>query len=229
MSEIKGYVVRGVGKFSDRVLFACQRFGDDYSLTEQRAEAVEHPTVARAIEAAFSAMTGCRDVTILVVQADGTEVALPSYEQALAQFAVIGAAGDALVSLMSTMATSARDWSASNDVAWLYGIVCGWDDSALPEVAARHGWHEPKIERLRTLRSGFVRALPSGEAPPPRAPDMLDMFDALPSDDRGRIKDEAIAARDAVRKAGGTKEAAKAAWDEAIRKGVAEFEEEAAS
>lgn len=55
-----------------------------------------------------------------------------------------------------------------------------------------------------------------------KARDVLAAFDRLPRDDRGRIKDRANAAEDAVIAAGGTREAAKVAWLDTLRRGVDE-------
>lgn len=70
----------------------------------------------------------------------------------------------AIDSATTTMAFSSRDWSARRDDAWLYGILAGWDDDAtggdvdqtggaMGELAARFGWSDAEVERLRRLRA----------------------------------------------------------------------------
>jgi hypothetical protein len=59
-------------------------------------------------------------------------------------------------SMATAMAASPRDWSLAKDTAWLYGIVCGWDEPALKEVAKRHGWDRVTVARLRDLRAEWV-------------------------------------------------------------------------
>jgi hypothetical protein len=57
-----------------------------------------------------------------------------------------------LASMAHCMAFHPRDWGLDRRDAWLYGIVCGWGD-ALQEVAERHKWDEPTVERLQRLRA----------------------------------------------------------------------------
>lgn len=65
-----------------------------------------------------------------------------------------------LKALSDLLAFSSRDWGEERDTAWLYGIVCGWDgdegdESAMPEVAAKFGWADDRIARLRALHRNF--------------------------------------------------------------------------
>lgn len=76
----------------------------------------------------------------------------------------------ALDSASTVLALSSRDWSTSYDLAWLYGIFCGWDDDptggdvdqldAMSEVAVRHGWSADDVERLRRLHAAVVGCRP---------------------------------------------------------------------
>ena len=60
------------------------------------------------------------------------------------------------------LAFNSRDWSLDKADAWLWGIVFGWDDetdpaeSAMPDVARRHGWDEHDVARLRRLHARWV-------------------------------------------------------------------------
>lgn len=67
---------------------------------------------------------------------------------------------DALGSAADAMAFSSRDWAANHRDAWLYGIIVGWPDDALAEVAAKHQWPSAEIERLRRLRQAVREAAP---------------------------------------------------------------------
>jgi hypothetical protein len=60
---------------------------------------------------------------------------------------------EALESAAAAMAASPRDWSLDNRDAWAYGIIVGWSEDALAEVAAKHRWSEAEVERLRSLRA----------------------------------------------------------------------------
>lgn len=58
---------------------------------------------------------------------------------------------EALDSLRTVIATSSRDWSSTPGDAWIWGVVLGWDEPALAEVAAQHGWDEAACARLRRM------------------------------------------------------------------------------
>ena len=49
------------------------------------------------------------------------------------------------------MTTWAGDWSQDNRLAWLYGIVVGWDDESLAELTEDFGWDPDTVERLISL------------------------------------------------------------------------------
>ncbi|HOL96497.1 MAG TPA: hypothetical protein PLH79_19295, partial [bacterium] len=67
-------------------------------------------------------------------------------------------AEDPFASIRSTLATSSRDWSASSDLAWIYGIVFGWEyGDAMTEVAGKHGWSTEKVERLKRLHATYSK------------------------------------------------------------------------
>jgi hypothetical protein len=59
-----------------------------------------------------------------------------------------------LESLCTAVATDVRDWSLGRRDAWIYGIVCGWDE-AIGEVAARHGWTAEDVQRLKRLHKQY--------------------------------------------------------------------------
>ena len=65
-------------------------------------------------------------------------------------------------SLNRTLATSSRDWGEDRADAWIYGVVCGWDDprmdpdgEAMAELAKRHDWSPEEVARLRRLHAAF--------------------------------------------------------------------------
>lgn len=71
---------------------------------------------------------------------------------------------DPFENLHRTLVTSSRNHSLDHRDAWIYGIIVGWEDgeddpdSALMEVADRHGWSLATVERLRDLRRNFLVA-----------------------------------------------------------------------
>lgn len=78
----------------------------------------------------------------------------------------LGGVSTAIASVCNTMVTDPRDWAADRRDAWLWGVLIGWGckkqhdhddqcggDSALKEAAAKHGWNEYRIARVRELRA----------------------------------------------------------------------------
>lgn len=61
-------------------------------------------------------------------------------------------------SLRTAIACSSRDWAMHHRDAWIYGIVCGWDDDSLRDLAAQFGWGRGEVARLKRLRGDFSRA-----------------------------------------------------------------------
>ncbi|WP_329126126.1 hypothetical protein [Streptomyces sp. NBC_01353] len=97
------------------------------------------------------------------------------HRTALAEGATLAAGvHNTLLVLRSRMKTNSRDWAATEDDAWLYAVLMGWDceqqhdhtdDCArlLQEVAAKHGWSEDRVARIRKFRAALAKAGPNGE------------------------------------------------------------------
>jgi hypothetical protein len=71
--------------------------------------------------------------------------------------------GEALAAAGHMVATDSRDWGLDPTDAWLYGLLCGWDDeedpgAAMAEVAKRHGWTAATVASLRRCRAAIQRA-----------------------------------------------------------------------
>lgn len=62
---------------------------------------------------------------------------------------------EAFASLEAVMATDPRDWSLCSRSSWIYGIVFGWSEEALREVARLHNWSEESVEDLKLHRANF--------------------------------------------------------------------------
>jgi hypothetical protein len=67
-----------------------------------------------------------------------------------------------LEALHDSVAFSSMDWGEARDVAWIYGIVCGWDEDddpeeagAMRELATEFGWSDEQVARLRALHANF--------------------------------------------------------------------------
>lgn len=62
---------------------------------------------------------------------------------------------DVYESLKATISLHSRDWSLNHRDAWLYGIICGWDEFSLRELKKLHGWDDETISRLIKLNKDF--------------------------------------------------------------------------
>ena len=61
-------------------------------------------------------------------------------------------------SMRTVMSTHVRDWATNKRDAWLWGIVCGWNDEAMSEVAQKFSWDKQTVARLRRYRKAFMEA-----------------------------------------------------------------------
>jgi hypothetical protein len=62
---------------------------------------------------------------------------------------------DPFEALETTLAFSSDDWSTSRAKAWVWGIICGWDDASMAELAAKFGWDQEAVARLNRLHAKF--------------------------------------------------------------------------
>ena len=68
---------------------------------------------------------------------------------------------EVMFSLVNTLVFAARDWSTGRDLAWLWGVLCGWGD-AMDEQARICGWDEQQVARLRAFHATTTRILDAG-------------------------------------------------------------------
>jgi len=68
-------------------------------------------------------------------------------------------------SLRTALAFSVDDWGATRAMAWVWGIVEGWDDEAMAELAAEFRWDAATTARLNRLHERFA-------ALPPQTPEV---------------------------------------------------------
>lgn len=60
-----------------------------------------------------------------------------------------------ICSIVTTIATSPKDWGLEKRDAWIYGIVMGWDDASLVELQRRFRWDDATVRRLVRLNKKF--------------------------------------------------------------------------
>lgn len=61
-------------------------------------------------------------------------------------------------SLRACLVFSPTDHSQNHRDAWVYGIVCGWDDECLAELSKKHKWSSEEVQRLKRLHANFLLA-----------------------------------------------------------------------
>lgn len=81
--------------------------------------------------------------------------------------------------LQTLVALNSRDWSADRADAWLYGVICGWNDDPAEEtdgmetlraIGAQHQWSDARIEQLSGLHRQWSAAKRASIAPEPTIP-----------------------------------------------------------
>jgi hypothetical protein len=87
--------------------------------------------------------------------AEGISSAKQEAESALRDAACCASS---FASLETAIACHSRDWAAHRRDAWIYGIVCGWDDASLVELEQKFLWGSDETERLKELHDGFKAA-----------------------------------------------------------------------
>ena len=71
-----------------------------------------------------------------------------------------------LESLSMTILFSSRDWGQEKRDAWVYGIVCGWDENCREESNRKFGWSNETFDRLQRLNARFEEMLCAEENKP---------------------------------------------------------------
>ena len=75
-----------------------------------------------------------------------------------------------IISLQNAVAFSVMDWASQKSLAWVYGIVLGWDDECFYEFNKKFGWDKDGFERLKNLHNKFIKLRELYES---RTPDEL--------------------------------------------------------
>lgn len=100
-------------------------------------------------------MAGQRSITALLAVIEQQQATIDRQAEALRQV------GEVMFSLVNTLVFAARDWSTGRDLAWLWGVLCGWGD-AMDEQARICGWDEQQVARLRAFHATITRILDAG-------------------------------------------------------------------
>lgn len=65
----------------------------------------------------------------------------------------LGGVARAVTAVRNQMRVDSRDWAADRGDAYLWGVLVGWGDQALEEVAAKHRWNEHRVKYVREMRA----------------------------------------------------------------------------
>ncbi|MGA5670037.1 hypothetical protein ACPCTG_31720 [Streptomyces pseudogriseolus] len=65
----------------------------------------------------------------------------------------LGDAARAVTAVCNMMRVDSRDWAADRGDAYLWGVLVGWDDDALKEIAVKHRWNEHRVKYVREMRA----------------------------------------------------------------------------
>lgn len=110
-----------------------------YRQRDEGARLARNPETLRRVKAALNSTTG-------------DTIIPPAEEETKA---------DPFKALHDVIAFSSMDWGASRDTAWIYGIICGWDNDdpiegeelgSIDELAKRFRWDARAVAELRELR-----------------------------------------------------------------------------
>lgn len=60
--------------------------------------------------------------------------------------------------LRETLCFTSRDCSEDKMIAFMYGIICGWDDDAFCELKVKHNWSDIDIEQIKKWHENYNKA-----------------------------------------------------------------------
>lgn len=60
--------------------------------------------------------------------------------------------------LAETLAFTSRDCSEDKMIAFMYAIICGWDDASFNELMVKHGWTLDDIKLMKAWHDDYKKA-----------------------------------------------------------------------
>lgn len=64
----------------------------------------------------------------------------------------------ALDSLLCTIVFDSRDWADDRRLAWIYGVLVGWNAASWKELSKKFGFDAPSIARARKYHKALTAA-----------------------------------------------------------------------
>jgi hypothetical protein len=55
-----------------------------------------------------------------------------------------------LESIYNAIVFSPHDWASHHRLAWIYGIICGWNDECFEEFKNEYNWDDETINKLKS-------------------------------------------------------------------------------
>jgi hypothetical protein len=65
---------------------------------------------------------------------------------------------NALQRLLETLSFTSRDCSEDKMIAFMYGIIAGWDDDSYSELKTKHNWSDEDISLQKMWHSNYNKA-----------------------------------------------------------------------
>lgn len=62
---------------------------------------------------------------------------------------------NSLESIRDTFVKSSKDWGATKQDAWLYGIIVGWDWKSYKELSKMWNWSKDDVDLNKKLHQDF--------------------------------------------------------------------------
>jgi hypothetical protein len=51
------------------------------------------------------------------------------------------------------------DWTTTKRMAWIWGVVCGWDEESMAELVRKYHWDADTVARLERLHKRWDELL----------------------------------------------------------------------
>lgn len=66
---------------------------------------------------------------------------------------------EVIKSIASAISFSPYDWASHHRLAWIYGVIIGWDNDSIKELKEKYDWTDETVERLKTYHKTISKLL----------------------------------------------------------------------
>lgn len=60
--------------------------------------------------------------------------------------------------LHEVFAFTSRDCTEDKMIAFMYGVVCGWDDASYEELKIKHNWSDDTVQQMKLWHENYKQA-----------------------------------------------------------------------